>query len=73
MDVERGPVTFIVRLTPGAGGVLQGVVERVRTGEKSRFESLDGLGSILADAVSQERGPKAAPRLGPRRTPPGPR
>jgi hypothetical protein len=53
---ERGPVTFIVRLTPGAGDTLQGVVERVLTGEKSRFDGLDRLCAILAEAVSRERG-----------------
>jgi hypothetical protein len=49
-------VTVIVRVTAGAGSTLQGVVERVLTGEKSRFEGLDRLCAILAEAVSRERG-----------------
>ena len=38
------------------GDTLQGVVERVLTGEKSRFDGLDRLCAILAEAVSRERG-----------------
>jgi hypothetical protein len=66
-------MTFIVRLGPARGGRLTGVVERVRTGEKHRFDGLDHLGAILGRAAPAAAGPRAAeappsPRPGP---PPG--
>lgn len=54
-DVERGPVTFVVRLIPGESGRLPGIVERVRTGEKVRFDDLEHLAAILRETVAQER------------------
>jgi hypothetical protein len=59
-------MTFIVRLSPARGDQLTGVIERVRTGEKHRFDGLDGLGAVLARAVAA-----AEPRRG--RVNPGPR
>jgi len=52
MEPARGSLTFIVRISPSRDGRLTGVVERVRTGEKHRFEGLDGLGAVLARAVA---------------------
>jgi hypothetical protein len=59
--VERGPVSFVVRLTPGARGRLPGVVERVRTGEKLRFDDLEDLAAILREVVAQERPGRSSP------------
>jgi len=48
------PFTFIVRLTLGDGGVLSGVVERVRSGEKRRFDSVAALAEVIAGMTEQE-------------------
>jgi hypothetical protein len=37
MELPRHPLTFIVRLTRDDGGVLDGVVERVRTGRNGAY------------------------------------
>jgi hypothetical protein len=57
MDTPASGVTFIVRLSPVHGGRLTGVVERVRTGEKQRFDGLDSLGAVLARAVAPAADP----------------
>lgn len=49
-------LTFIVRLTRGDGGVLDGVVERVRTGEKRRFRGATVLAEVIAAMVECEHG-----------------
>jgi len=54
MDAPRQPLTFIVRLTMEDGGVLSGVVERVRNGEKRRFQSLAALAGVIAGMVQRE-------------------
>ena len=41
-------VTFVVRLSRADGGRLDGVVERVKTGEKARFQELTTVGAIIA-------------------------
>ena len=46
--------SFIVRLTWNEAGVLHGIVERVRTGEKARFVGLDGLGQAIARMIGCE-------------------
>jgi hypothetical protein len=52
--------TFVVRLSR-TGGRLAGVVERVRTGEKARFDELDALGALIAGMLApHERGPVTA-------------
>jgi hypothetical protein len=43
--------TFIVRLTRDARGVC-GVVERVATGAKQRFEGFEGIGRVIAGMVA---------------------
>jgi hypothetical protein len=53
-------MAFIVRLSPARDGRLTGVVERVRTGEKHRFDGLDGLGAVLARAVAAAANPGGA-------------
>jgi hypothetical protein len=54
MDPARGPITFILRLSPDAGGSLRGVVQRVRTRETSRFEGDERLVEILRAVVRRE-------------------
>jgi hypothetical protein len=41
-------MTFIVRLARDETGRLTGIVERVRTGEKERFEGLAAIATVLA-------------------------
>jgi hypothetical protein len=54
MEPARGPITFILRLTPDLAGRLRGVVVRVSTGEQSRFEGIDKLAEVLGAAISRE-------------------
>jgi hypothetical protein len=54
MEAPRQPLTFIVRLTAGDGGALSGVVERVRSGEKQRFQSGAALAEVIAEMVERE-------------------
>jgi hypothetical protein len=41
-------MTFIVRLSRDESGRLTGIVERVRTGEKERFEELAAIATLIA-------------------------
>lgn len=41
------PITFVLRVTVEAGGRMTGVVERVRTGQKERFEGAEALGPLV--------------------------
>jgi hypothetical protein len=45
---------FIVRLDRDPGGQLTGVLERVRTGEKVRIDSLTDVGLRLAEMLARE-------------------
>jgi len=44
----------VVRLAQGDGGALSGVVERVRSGEKQRFDNVGSLTEIIAGMVERE-------------------
>ena len=46
-DAHPHQMTFIVRLSREGTGVIVGVVERVRTGEKERFQGLDALAPLI--------------------------
>jgi len=46
--------TFIVRLDRDDRGRITGVVERVRTGEKTWVESLGRVGEILAAMLARD-------------------
>jgi hypothetical protein len=50
--------TFVVRLSRAGGGRLGGVVERVRTGEKVRFDGLDALGAVIAAMLEKHERPE---------------
>ena len=54
MEAPRQPLTFIVRLTLCDGGVLSGVVERVRSGEKRRFDSVAVLAEVVTEMAERE-------------------
>ena len=54
MEAPQYPQTFIVRLTRSDGGVLSGVVERVRSGEKQRFDSVTALAEVIAAMAERE-------------------
>ena len=54
MEAPLQPLTFIVRLTLGDGGVLSGVVERVRSGEKQRFDSVAALAELIVGMAERE-------------------
>lgn len=45
---------FVVRLSRDDLGRITGVVERVRTGEKARVDSLGGIGDVLAEMFGRE-------------------
>jgi hypothetical protein len=47
-------VTFIVRLAIDRTGRISGVVERVKTGQKERFEGAPAIGEVIARMVERE-------------------
>ena len=47
-------MTFVVRLSRDETGHIRGVVERVRTGEKARFDALDALVEVIGRMVARE-------------------
>lgn len=53
--------TFVVRLSRPRRGRLDGVVERVRTGEKVRFHELDALGAVIAGMLADPGRPGRNP------------
>ena len=55
-EATRSAVTFIVRATRGAGGRLQGIVERAKTGEKERFDGSEGLARVIERMVATRAG-----------------
>ena len=62
-DATRGaaPAAFVVRVVRDPSGDLAGVVERMRTGAKERFEGTSAIGPLIArmlgaadDAVTRD-------------------
>jgi hypothetical protein len=49
-------VSFVVRLTRDQAGLVAGIVERVKTGEKVRFEGVDGVCRVIARMIGEECG-----------------
>jgi hypothetical protein len=47
-------MTFIVRLSLDEAGRVTGIVERVRTGEKARFEGVGGIATLIARMVGAD-------------------
>jgi hypothetical protein len=54
-------VTFIVRASRDAGGRLHGIVERVKTGEKERFDGAEALARIIERMVATREGGRGKP------------
>ena len=52
MEAFSGSSTFIVRLSRDHEGHLTGIVERVRTGQKERFQGLDHIGEVIGRMVA---------------------
>lgn len=48
MDEPAEFITFVVRLQRVGAREVVGVVERVKTGAKARFEGVDGIGRAIA-------------------------
>ncbi|HEV8437925.1 MAG TPA: hypothetical protein VGT40_07510 [Methylomirabilota bacterium] len=48
----RMDLTFIVRVSRDRDGRLRGIVERVKTGEKHRFEHSEGIGGLIERMVA---------------------
>lgn len=46
--------SFVVRVSRDGAGRLSGVVERVRTGEKRRFQDLDAVSRLIARMLDDE-------------------
>lgn len=53
--------TFVVRLSRAGHGRLSGIVERVRTGEKVRFQDLHALGAVIAGMLADDEQPGRKP------------
>ena len=60
--------TFVVRVWQQAGeddeASLRGVVERVSTGERDRFLSVEELVSLLRRSRTAQKGPRDVPDTG---------
>ena len=66
MDDSTGFATFVVRLQRDAEGVIGGVVERVRTGEKARFAGVGEIGQLIAGMLARDaEAPGREPSPGP--------
>lgn len=55
MTAEGHLITFVVRVVASSAGV-QAVVELVRTGRKTRVDSLERLGEAIAAMVAADEG-----------------
>ena len=50
----RRPQSFVVRVSRGPTGRLEGIVERPRTGEKAWFQGVDQIGPLIARMLEAE-------------------
>jgi hypothetical protein len=53
-------MTFVVRLSRDEAGRVTGIVERVRTGEKERFEGLAAIATSIARMVEADHSQREA-------------
>jgi hypothetical protein len=51
------PAAFVVRASRDASGRVTGVVERVATGEKARFQGVEAMGELIQQMLARRRGP----------------
>ena len=56
VEGEGHRAVFIVRLDRDPRGVVTGVLERVRTGEKVRIDGLADVGRLLAELLARDEG-----------------
>ena len=54
METAQASITFIVRVRFGERNRVSGIVERVKTGEKHRFDEAEAIGLLIADMVRHE-------------------
>jgi hypothetical protein len=59
MDENSQSSTFIVRVICGPAGDVSGVVERVRTGIKHKFEGREALCRLIEHLIANESGGQA--------------
>jgi hypothetical protein len=45
-------MTFIVRVLVDDAGGVTGIVERVQTGQKNRFEGIEAIGQLIAGMLA---------------------
>lgn len=55
------PISFIVRATVDSAGRVSGIVERVRTGEKQRFQDVEAIGPLIARMLTITAGEAVEP------------
>lgn len=53
-EAMAASVTFVVRATRDPDGRLAGIIERVRTGEKWRFEDPGAIGRLIERIVDED-------------------
>ena len=51
------PAAFVVRASRDASGRVTGVVERVATGEKARFQGVEAMGELIQQMLARRSGP----------------
>lgn len=51
-ELEQRPDTFVVHVAAGQGGALTGHIHHIRTGEKRRFDDVQGLTAALLGMVN---------------------
>jgi hypothetical protein len=54
--------TFIVRVFRDDTGRIDGIIERVRTGEKARFKTAGGIGRLVTRMVRGDTPPQTRRR-----------
>jgi len=54
IESEAHRAVFIVRLDRDPRGLITGVLERVRTGEKARIDGLADLSRLLTEMLARE-------------------
>ena len=58
-DAVLAPTTFIVRVWRDAASRVTGVVERVATGEKARFQGAQAIAEIIERMMGRQKEPPA--------------
>lgn len=61
METPRPVIAFIVRVISSDGGQLKGTVERVRTGEKRHFDSIESVSGLIEQMARGEAEEPVAP------------